>query len=147
MQCAFARLLQQRWDKQASKSDADSEQEVVVKGRRTAHAFTPAFTMTPIFGKFQTGSSFLVDLLKDPIFAMLAVTTFLATHVSQGAMTGLWLASAPAVEIAKQDTFGNGGGGFWDRMARKVSIADVMSERFLARLWKRWEADAGIDWR
>ena len=140
-------MLQRRWDNQSSKSDSDSGREVVVQGRKTAHAFTPAFTMTPIFSKFQTGSSLIVDLLKDPVFALLAVTTFLATHVSQGAMTGLWLASAPAEEISGQDTFSNGGGGFWDRMARKVSIADVMSEKFLARLWKRWEADAGVEWR
>lgn len=106
-------------DYQSSKSDVDSEQEVVVDGRKTAHAFTPAFTTTPIFGKFQTGSSFLVDLLKDPIFALLAITTFVATHVSQGAMTGLWLASSPTEELEKHDTFGNGDGGFWDRMTRK----------------------------
>ena len=156
MQCAFARLLQRRWDSNQSQSiksdDVDSEQEEAVGvldgGRKTAHAFTPAFTMTPIFGKFQTGRSFLLDLLKDPIFALLAATTVLATHVSQGAMTGLWLASAPAEKLEKHDTFRNGGGGgFWDRMRRQVSIADVMSEKFLARLWKRWEADAGVDWR
>ncbi len=148
LQCVFARLLQRRWDSSDSTKTKpnNSDEEITAVGRKTAHAFSPGFTMTPIFSKFQTGRSFLVDLVKDPVFTLLTVTTSMAIHASQGAMTGLWLASASVEEVTKQDTFGNGGGGFWDRMTRKVSIADMMTEPFLARLWKRWEADAGIQW-
>ena len=197
MQCAFARLLQKRFDRQhhapdhhhtsknshhhkhadaPSSSSASATSTLISPPRRTAHAFTPSFTSTPIFGKItsptpnshpnsltmtakdrpttvdttvSTVKSSLALLLSDPIFFFLTITTFLATPVSQGSMTGLWLASASTEEITAADKFGaqTGGGGYWDRMNREVSVADVMSDETLQRLWTRWEADAGIEWK
>ena len=144
MQCAFVRRLQRRFD-----TNTTLDKDGKVLGRRTAHTFTPGFTMTPIFGKIQSGTSFLLDLIKDPSFTLLTVTTFAATDVTQGAMTGLWLASAPEEEIAGADEVGRepGGGGYWDRLHREMSVADIMSDKMLDRLWERWEADAGIEWK
>lgn len=130
MQVAFAKLLQQRFDRKANEFGA--------KSRRILHSFTPGFTMTPIFGKVTVRS-----VMEDPIWWVLQATTALATHVAQGAATGVWLATTQ-----DEDVVGEGkGGGYWDRMTRRVSKVDVMDWETVERLWIRLEADAGIEWR
>jgi NAD(P)-dependent dehydrogenase (short-subunit alcohol dehydrogenase family) len=130
MQAAFARLLQDHFDRKAN--------EAGKQNRRVAHAFSPGFTHTPIFAK-----TTVKTIWDDPLFWILTVTTFLATDVSQGAATGVWLASTQ-----DRDVVGRGmGGGYWDRMTRRLSSVDMMSKEKLERLWVRWEADAGVEWR
>ena len=130
MQVAFAKLLQQRFDRKAN--------EAGTKSRRILHSFTPGFTMTPIFSKVTVRS-----VMEDPIWWVLQVTTTLATHVAQGTATGVWLATTQ-----DEDVVGEGkGGAYWDRMTRRVSKVDVMDWETVDRLWIRWEADAGIEWR
>ena len=133
MQCAFARMLQRRWDGQVASTEDGK--------KRTAHAFTPGFTFTPIFGKLGMRSgAWLSDLLRDPAYALLTVGTALATDVEQGAATGTWLACTrdPAVVY--------GGGGYWDRLSREFSVADKLRDEVMQRLWTRWERDCGIEW-
>lgn len=130
MQVAFARLLHERFERKAN--------EVGANNRRLVHTFTPGFTMTPIFGKVTVRS-----MLEDPIWWVLQVTTVLATHVGQGAATGVWLGTTQ-----DEDVVGDGkGSGYWDRMTRMVSKVDIMDRKTIERLWIRWEADAGIEWR
>lgn len=133
MQCAFAKLLTQRWARQAAETGGES-------GRRISHSFTPGFTSTPIFAKTEATST----LFSDPLFYLLRVTyTVLATPVQQGALTGVWLASTDDAEVV-----GDGkGGGYWDRMTRRISKVDLLSQETLDRMWIRWEADAGVEWR
>ena len=149
MQCAFARALQSKFDsgdlshEGAKESGSDSN-------RRLTASFTPGFTSTAIFTKFGPGdSSFWKMLISNPNFAWLKASTWMATDVREGAMTGLWLAVASEEEIAERDVIGEqvgAGGGFWDRTRRIASVADLMSEEKLERLWRRWEIDADIEW-
>ncbi len=131
MQCAFAKLLAQRWARQAKQSGRPSN--------LIAHSFTPGFTSTPIFTKFD-----LPNFSSDPVFWFLKVTYKLAaTSVQQGALTGVWLASTN-----DPDVIGEGKtGAYWDRMTRRISKTDLLSQETLDRMWIRWEADAGIEWR
>lgn len=130
MQAAFARLLQSHFDR----TDQDSGHQA----RRVAHAFSPGFVKTPIFEQVWAKS-----LWEDPIFWILKATSAHAVDVSQGAATAVWLAGTQEDEVV-----GVGhGGGYWLRMTRRLSTADTMNQSTLERLWLRWEADCGIEWR
>ena len=130
MQAAFAKLLQSHFDRLDKGSGLEA--------RRVAHAFSPGFTKTPIFGNISATS-----LWEDPTFWILKAMTALATDVSQGGATAVWLAGTLEDEVV-----GVGHGGcYWLRMARRLSSADMMSPSTLERLWLRWEADCGIEWR
>ena len=130
MQLAFAKLLQHRWDAAAKASGT--------KHRRNVHAFSPGYTMTPIIATLAPRS-----LWQDLLFWLLSVTPYLATDVSQGAATAVWLA------VTKDEAvIGEGmGGGYWDRMTRRWAKAHLFSAETLERFWIRWEADAGVSWR
>lgn len=130
MQVAFAKLLQERFDRQAKESG--------MAKRRVAHAFSPGFTLTNIFEKLNVRS-----FKEDPMWWILSMTTVVGTHVSQGAATGVWLGTTMDEGAVGLGT----GGGYWDRMTRRVSSVDVMRWEVVERLWVRWEADAGIEWR
>lgn len=131
MQAAFAKLLQDHFDRKAT--------EAGVQSRRIAHAFSPGFTSTPIFGKIAQ-----ISFFEDPVFWLLKMTDYaVATDVSQGAATGVWLASTNDEAVVGKGM----GGGYWDRMTRKMSKVDVTSKDTLERLWVRWEADARVEWR
>ena len=123
VQVAFTRLLQQHFD-----------HENGLKNQRLVHCFTPGFTSTPMVDKSNIRSFRL-----DPIWWVLQSTVIFATDPRQGAATGFWLATT-------KDEGGNGGG-YWDRMTRRVSKIDVTDPHIMQRLWVRWEADAGIEWR
>ena len=115
MQVAFARLLQNHFDRKAA--------EAGVENRRVVHAFSPGLTFTPMTAKIMVSA--------------------LAVDVNQGAATGVWLASTD-----DDGVIGKGmGGGYWDRMTRRVSSVDMMSKEMVERFWVRWEADAGVEWR
>ena len=130
MQVAFTKLLQRYLDSEALAAGHQN--------RRAVHAFTPGYTRTPIFDKIT-----MKGIREDLLFHILKASTVLATDVSQGAATGLWLGTTEDEAVAGK---GNGGG-YWDRMTRRISKADLMSPEFLERLWIRWEADAGVKWR
>ncbi len=131
MQVAFAKLLQDRFDRKAAQTG--------MKSRRIAHAFSPGFTLTPIFSKSPNKR-----FLEDPVFWALRLTnTTLAVDVSQGAATGVWLACTNDEAVIGEGM----GGRYWDRMTRRVSKVDMMSKETVERFWVRWEADAGVEWR
>ena len=67
----------------------------------------------------------------------------LATDVSQGAATGVWLATTRDKVIAGVGI----DGGYWESMTRRATMVDLMGTEMLERFWIRWEADAGISWR
>lgn len=114
MQVVFAKMLQNHLDRKAAEAGAEN--------RRAVHAFSPGLTFTPMAAKIMVSA--------------------LAVDVSQGAATGVWLASTDDEEV-----IGKGmGGGYWDRMTRRVSSVDMMSEEMVERFWVRWEADAGVEW-
>ncbi|CAD6581718.1 MAG: hypothetical protein ASARMPREDX12_000646 [Alectoria sarmentosa] len=131
MQVAFAKLLQEHFDRKAAEAGTPS--------RRIAHAFSPGFVATPIYGKLEeTGFS------EDPLFWILRMTnTVLAVSARQGASTGVWLACTKDNAVAGKGM----GGAYWDRMNRRLSNVDMMSKDNLERFWVRWEADAGVEWR
>lgn len=136
MQCAFAALLQRRFDTQALIHDTPGGP---VHKRRVAHAFTPGFTRTPIFARTTTST-----WKEDPGFMFLKVTEgVLATEVEQGGATGLWLAGTEDAEVVRQGK----GGRYWERMGAKRCCVEKMGEEGLGRLWRRWECDAGVEWR
>lgn len=148
MQVAFAKLLQQHFDRQFL-SQGNSKDV-----RKTAHAFSPGFTSTPIFDKV-TPQAFFTD----PLFWMLRFSSgVLATDVGQGAATGVWLASTADEGVVGRvgggERGGGAGGGYLDRMRRKVSAVDYFygegegkGEEMLERFWVRWERDAEVEWR
>ena len=131
MQCCFAKLLRDLWERNA-----------VAQGminKRCVNSFTPSFTFTPIFEKIAKR-----PFTEDPSFWLLRMTaTWIGTHVSQGAATGVWLSTTDDKVVMSR---GNGGG-YWERMSRRVSTADMIPKEKLERLWVRWEKDAGIEWR
>lgn len=131
MQVAFAKLLQRHFDRKAA--------ETGLQSRRVVHAFSPGLTFTPIFGKIQENGFF-----DDPVFWLMRMTnTMVAIDVSQGAATGMYLACSD-----DEGVVGKGAGGaYWDRMTRRISKIDMMSKDTVERLWVRWEADAGVEWR
>ena len=130
MQAAFTKLLQSHFDRIAQDSGHQAG--------RVAHAFSPGFTKTPIFEHVSASS-----LGEDPLMWILKATTAFATDVSQGAATAVWLAGTSENEVVDVGH----GGGYWLRMTRRLSNADMMSQDTLERLWVRWEADCGIEWR
>jgi NAD(P)-dependent dehydrogenase (short-subunit alcohol dehydrogenase family) len=132
LQVLFAELLQEKFDR-----DTQSQ--------RTAHAFSPGFTSTPIFGKFEYG---LRTWLRDPLFAVLVVTEKrIALSAHEGAKTGVWLAvcgNEKEVEAGK----------FWEYMTRRTSVVDfkkgTLGEDAFGKacreVWRAWERDAGVEW-
>ncbi|KAH7072058.1 hypothetical protein BKA63DRAFT_446908, partial [Paraphoma chrysanthemicola] len=113
---------------------------------RTAQAFTPGFTSTPIFGKFEcTWRTWLAN----PLFAILKTTEgWSGVSSEQGGMTGAWLGSDGVGQ--RQES----GGGFWEWGVRRTSLVDYMraqmgEEVFWGRVgnvWKGWEKDADVIW-
>ena len=131
MQCCFAKLLRDRWERVAAAQGKVN--------RRYVNAFTPGFTFTPIFEKVSKR-----PFAEDPSFWLLRMTaSWIGTHVSQGAATGVWLSTTGDEMVMSREN----GGGYWERMSRRVSTADMMGREKLERLWVRWEKDAGVEWR
>ena len=130
MQIVFAKLLQSRWDAAAKVSGRENG--------RVAHAFSPGFTSTPAL----PGLKNLRVEGKLP-FRVLSLAPGLATDVSQGAATGVWLATSRDEAVVREGM----GGGYWERMTRRATTVDLMGTELLERYWIRWEADAGISWR
>ena len=131
MQVAFAKLLQNHFDRKAAEAGA--------KDRRIAHAYGPGLIATSIFDKFSKAS-----FVADPLYSMLTpLMAVLGLDPSQGAVTGVWLASTKDEVVVGQGM----GGGYWDRMSRWSSTIDAFSKEDLERFWVRWEADAGVQWR
>lgn len=132
MQLAFAKLLQKRFDRKTA--------EAGMQSRRIVHAFHPGFVLTPVFEKLPKKS-----FLEGPLHWMLRMSGFtaLAVDVTQGAATGVWLAGTNDNTVVGEGM----GGGYWDRMTRRVSNVDMMDKEIVERFWVRWEADAGVEWR
>ena len=133
MQVVFATLLQDHFDRQAA-SAPDT------KVRRTAHAFNPGFVATPFLDKLESKPGFF----QDPVFWFLDRSiAVLGVDAGQGAATAVWLAGTEDEEVVGKGC----GGGYWDRMGRRVSGVDVMGKELVERFWVRWEAEAGVEWR
>lgn len=109
---------------------------------RTAHVFTPGFTSTPIFGKFDvTWKTWLAN----PVFSALKATErYVAVSTDEGATTGSWLAAGEVRD----------GGGYWEWQRRETSLVDFMRDvlgevefgKRAGEEWGRWERDAGVQW-
>ncbi|KAH7084348.1 hypothetical protein FB567DRAFT_472760 [Paraphoma chrysanthemicola] len=111
--------------------------------QRTAHAFTPGFTSTPIFAKFECTWR---TWLSNPLFAVLKTTEgWIGVSSEQGGMTGAWLGKKRGE---------SNGGGFWEWGVRRTSLVDYMrvqvgEEVFWQRvrgIWNAWEKDADVVW-
>jgi NAD(P)-dependent dehydrogenase (short-subunit alcohol dehydrogenase family) len=123
MQVAFAALLQTRFSKSPT--------------QRTAHAFSPGYTYTPIFDKIP-GVSWRIDTF----YWLLKACLVLSIPVDQGAATGLWLATTDDADVV-----GKGKGGqYWDRCVRRSTVVDVLPPGMLERMWQLWEVDTGAKW-
>ena len=134
MQIAFAALLQKRFDRSAAATGT-----IPTEGRRTAHAFSPGFVRTSLFD--QAGD---ITFFAEPYYWLLKkMMPVVAIEAGQGAATAVWLATT-----GEESVIGEGkGGGYWDRMTRRLSSVDMMRKEDVERFWVRWEADAGIEWR
>ena len=134
MQIAFAALLQKRFDRLSTAAGI-----LPIEGRRTAHAFNPGFVRT---GLFETAGE--ITFFTEPYYWLLKkLMPLVAIEASQGAATAVWLATTN-----NENVVGEGrGGGYWDRMTRRLSSVDMMRKEDVDRFWVRWEADAGIVWR
>ena len=130
MQIALAKLLQSRWDDMAKVTGKIN--------RRRVHAFSPGFTTTPGIYKMMTRTKW-----EDLSYFVLNATRVLATNISQGAATGIWLATTKNEAVAGEGM----GGGYWERMTKRVATVDLMSKDELKRFWIRWEADANTLWK
>jgi NAD(P)-dependent dehydrogenase (short-subunit alcohol dehydrogenase family) len=109
---------------------------------RSAHSFTPGFTSSAIFSKFDVSWR---TWLANPLFATLKATErWVAVDTDEGSRTGSWLAAGEAAE----------GGGFWEWGVKRTSLIDFLrgrmgEERFRERAgkeWKMWETDCGVTW-
>ena len=119
------------------------------QSKRTAHAFSPGFTRTPIFHTIPLS---LKTWFSDPLYAVLKATEkYLAVDPQEGAQTGVWLAMWGGVE-GKHKVIE--GGGYWDFMVRRTSLVDLVrgslgEDAFREKcrgVWKGWEEDAGCLW-
>ncbi|KAK4570454.1 hypothetical protein LTR86_002534 [Recurvomyces mirabilis] len=128
MQIAFAHLLQERWNRNHSRPNTNHH-------HRTINAFGPGYTYTPIFDKITA-----LPIYVDPLFWLVKAGTVMATPVQQGAATGLWLATSDDAEVLA-------GGGFWDRMVKRMSLVDVVSGETLEKVWACWERDGDVVWK
>ena len=124
MQSAFAHLLQKRFDS-------------VPGNRRTAHAFVPGYTYTPIFDKTPQTTYW-----RDPFFWSLKACTAICIPVDQGAAGGLWVATTDDERVVGEGK----GGETWDRCVKRSTAVDILSERTLEKMWRQWEVDAGAEW-
>lgn len=132
-QVLFAALLQRRFDIQPKGKDC-------AETNRSAHSFTPGFTSTPIFGKFNVTWQ---TWFSNPLFALLKITeNWIAVPTDEGAQTGVWLATW-GDEISRIE---ERAGGFWERMQRRTSVVDLMDEKRRTKEWEAWESDAAITW-
>lgn len=129
MQVAFAKKLQEKWDREA---EGDGR-----LNRKISHSFDPGYTSTAIFGKYQ-----VTTFWNEPFFRLLQLCTLIVTDVSEGAATGSWLASTNDDQVVGLGM----GGGYWERMVRRTGNADMYGSDMLDRLWTRWQADADIKW-
>lgn len=123
MQVVFAALLQVHFNKSPT--------------QRTAHAFSPGYTYTPIFDKIP-GLPWYID----PGFWLLKACTGLCIPVDQGAATGVWLATTDDAHVVGQGR----GGQYWDRCVRRSTMVDVLPQGMLERMWQLWEVDTGAKW-
>ncbi|KAM0695557.1 hypothetical protein Q7P36_005917 [Cladosporium allicinum] len=124
MQVAFAALLQNRFDKSSNP-------------HRTAHAFSPGYTYTPLFDKIPDRS-----WSADPLYWMMKACLVLSIPVDQGAATGLWLATTDDARVVGKGC----GGQYWDRCTRRSTQVDLLSQGTLKRMWQLWELDTGAKW-
>jgi NAD(P)-dependent dehydrogenase (short-subunit alcohol dehydrogenase family) len=110
-----------------------------LNNERTAHVFTPGFTSTRIFSKFDvTWQTWLTN----PLFAALKTTEkWVAVDTDEGAKTGAWLASWGDDLGRKAE-----GGAFWERMEKRTSLVELMDERRKKEEWQIWERDASVLW-
>lgn len=98
----------------------------------------------------------------DPVFWALRAFQILAIEADEAAATAVylgvvdqrklaasvqgssWLGKfARQVGLQKQES---GGGGYYDRLSKRTSGADLLSDYDLDRLWVRWCADCDIKW-
>ena len=124
-QVLFVHLLQQHFSS-------------VPDSRRSAHVFTPGFTSTAIFGKFDVDWK---TWISNPLFAILKVTEkWIAVDTTEGAKMGEWLASCGGdVDIE--------GGKYWEWMTLRTSLIDLLHERMdetkfrraAREEWRAWE--------
>ncbi|KAH6867993.1 hypothetical protein BKA58DRAFT_339990 [Alternaria rosae] len=130
-QVLFATLLQRRFDSGPN-------------NHRTAHAFSPGFTSTPIFSKFAVSWK---TWFRDPLFAVLTMTErYVAVDTDEGAKTGAWLASWGGEEGVE--------GGYWEWMSRQMSLVEFVEKQLgekewkaqCGRVWRAWEEDSGCTW-
>ncbi|KAF2623231.1 NAD(P)-binding protein [Macroventuria anomochaeta] len=131
-QVLFAALLQRHFDAQTSLTDGE-------RTYRTAYAFSPGFTSTPIFGKMDvTWQTWFTN----PLFAALKTTEkWVAVNTEEGAKTGVWLATW-GDEVGKREQ----GGTFWERMTKRTSLVDRMDHKRKTDEWRTWERDAEVLW-
>jgi NAD(P)-dependent dehydrogenase (short-subunit alcohol dehydrogenase family) len=131
-QVLFAALLQRRFDSTPN-------------NQRTAHAFSPGFTSTPIFGKFPVSWK---TWISNPLFAFLKVTEqYVAVETAEGAKTGVWLASCGGEQGIER-------GGYWEWMCRRMSLVDLVRSQLTdeewrvesGSVWRDWEDDTGCTW-
>lgn len=134
MQIAFAALLQNHFDRSAAAAATGP-----IEGRRIAHSFNPGFVRTAIFDKFGDFTFFA-----EPYYwGLKRIMPMVAVEAGQGAATAVWLAITDQESVVGEGR----GGGYWDRMTRRLSSVDMMRKEDVERFWVRWEADAGIEWR
>lgn len=129
-QVLFAHLLQQHFS-------------FTPHNQRSAYAFTPGFTSSAIFGKFDVSWR---TWLTNPLFAVLKATErYVAADTDQGSRTGSWLAAEGKAE---------GEGGYWEWQRRRTSLVEFLrgslgESEFFSRAkeeWVRWEGDVGVRW-
>ncbi|KAJ4321622.1 hypothetical protein N0V94_002821 [Neodidymelliopsis sp. IMI 364377] len=125
-QVLFADLLQQHFNRSPEYN-------------RTAHSFSPGFTSTPIFSKYDVTWQ---TWISNPNFALLKVTEkWVGVDTDEGAKTGTWLATWGA-EMGKKKQ----GGAYWERMDKRTSLVALMNKDQKQDEWNRWEKDASALW-
>ena len=107
---------------------------LALRGYRGANAYTPGFCTTSLFDKLDP-----VPFTKDPLFWFLRECGNLCTPASQGAATGIWLATSDDPTVKK-------GGLFWDRCVVRCTEVDWNSDQDIKKLWNEWCEETGARW-
>lgn len=128
MQVIFARQLQECYDSHPARSS------------RIVHTFSPGMTASGVFDKISTCSkdASVGDKVR---VNMTRLFSRVATKVEEGSATGVWLASTQDSRIV-----GVGNTGMhWERLERRRTIVETLSQETLQLMWQAWERDAGIE--
>lgn len=143
MQAAFARALQQRWDKEARESANDAGADSQIQ-RKLVHSFHPGWVGTPFLDKIVSANQGVPTLLQDFLYwTVITFASYLSISPEEAACTAVYLGVAGKDGLEFKEGSSNreiadwntqiahlrDGGAYWDRAIRRISPVSAKTLR------------------